>query len=246
MSVRATHTDHALSFDDGDDLRYARIDPRAPGDGRVLPLVIGLHYGWEGDMSPRHGNNFMRAFLEPVFRGQDAVLVAPNCPERTWHHPRSEAAVLALRRQLIAESAVASDHVVLAGYSLGGMGTWYLGTHHPDCFAAGIAVAAVPVLYPDDPQDSGLARFEELIARGVVGWREELARFPLWVVNSRADELIPYRAVEKAVGQMRRRGGKIEFISLDDVGHYDSRHYVEALRPLAAEVLARTSTTSRP
>ena len=60
MSERATTTDHQLSFDDGPDMRYARIDPRAPGDERALPLVIGLHYGWEGDMSPRHGRDFMR------------------------------------------------------------------------------------------------------------------------------------------------------------------------------------------
>ncbi len=243
MSERATITDHELSFDGGQDLRYALIDPRAPGDDRVLPLVIGLHYGWEGDMSPRHGRDFMRAFLEPVFRGQEVVLVAPNCPQRTWHHPRSEDAVLALRRQVIAEFETAADHVVLAGYSLGGMGTWYLGSRYPDRFAAGIAVAAVPVLAAEDPDDPGLVRFRDLVGRGAVGWREELARFPLWVVNSRADELIPFADVEKAVKSMQRRGGRIVFMPLDEVGHYDSRHYVEALRPLAAEVLACTATT---
>ncbi len=242
MSERATMSDHSLSFDEGSDLRYAQIQPRLSGDERALPLVIGLHYGWQGDMSPRHGRDFMRAFLEPVFRGQDAVLVAPNCPERTWHHPRSEAAILALRRQLIAELGVAADHVVLAGYSLGGMGTWYLASRYPDRFAAGIAVAAVPVLYPADPDDPGLAQFTELTARGVAAWRQELARFPLWVVNSRADELIPFTAVEWAVERMQRRGGQIAFRALDDVGHYDSRHYVDALRPVAADVLAHSAT----
>lgn len=241
MSARATITDHELSFDDGQDLRYAQIDARVAGDDRTLPLVIGLHYGWEGEMSPRHGRDFMRAFLEPVFKGQDAVLVAPNCPQRTWHHPRSQEAVLALRRQVIAEGGVAADHVVLAGYSLGGMGTWYMGARHPECFAAGIAVAAIPVVHFEDPDDPGLERFIDRVARGEVDWREELALFPLWVVNSRADELIPYEAVEKAVSRMQRRGGNIEFIPLDGVGHYDSRHYVEALRPLAADVLARTA-----
>ena len=241
MNGRATITDHELSFDDGENLHYARIDARGPGDERVLPLVIGLHYGWKGNLSPRHARNFIRAFLEPVFAGQDVVMVAPNCPERTWHHPRSEAAILALRQQVIEESGAAEDHVVLAGYSLGGMGTWYLGSRYPDRFAAGIAVAAVPVLQTEDPDETGLGRFAELAAGGEVGWREELARFPLWVVNSRADELIPFSAVQESVERMRRRGGQIEFIALDEVGHYDSRDYVAALRPLAAEVLARTA-----
>jgi pimeloyl-ACP methyl ester carboxylesterase len=207
----------------------------------VLPLVVGLHYGWEGELPARHARDFTRVFLEPVVAGQDAVVVAPYCPARTWHHPRSEAGVLALRDAAVAGFNAAPDHVVLAGYSLGGMGTWYLGSRYPDRFAAGVAVAAVPVLYPENPDESGLARFKELVAQGVVGWRAELERFPMWVVNSRADELIPFAAVEKAVGQMQRRGGRIEFMPLDDVGHYDSRHYVEALRPLMADVLARTA-----
>ena len=55
------------------------------------------------------------------------------------------------------------------------------------------------------------------------------------------DELIPCEAVERAVVSMKRRDAQIEFRVLNDVGHYDSRHYVEALRPVVAEVLARTA-----
>ena len=241
MSTRATITDHELAFDGGPPLRYVQIDPRADNDDRPLPLVLGLHYGWEGKMPPRHARDFMRVFLEPVFAGEEAILVAPYCPERTWHHPRSRAAVLALRQHALVDLGSPPEHVVLAGYSLGGMGTWFLGSRYPDRFAAGIAVAAVPVLHPEDPQESGLGRFTELVAKGVVGWRSELERFPMWVVNSRADELIPFAAVETAVERMQRRGALIEFMPLDGVGHYDSREYVDALRPLVADVLARTA-----
>jgi predicted esterase len=241
MSPRAEITDHEIDFDGGAPLRFVAIDPRPAGDTRSLPLVVGLHYGWKGDLPRRHARDFTRVFLEPVFAGQDAVIVAPYCPERTWHHPRSAAAVLALREHAVAALGAEPNHVVLAGYSLGGMGTWYLGPRHPDLFAAGIAVAAVPVLYPNDPDESGLVRFTELAEQGIVAWRPELADFPIWVVNSRADELIPFAAVEEAVASMQRRGGRIEFLPLDDVGHYDSRHYVETLRPLAAAVLAHTA-----
>lgn len=241
MSTRATLTDHEMVVADGPPLRYVQIDPRPPGDAAPLPLVMGLHYGWKDDMPPRHARDYTRVFLEPTFQGQRALLLAPYCPERTWHHPRSVAAVLALREHAVTTLGAQSDHVVLAGYSLGGMGTWYLGARHPDLFAAGIAVAAVPVLYPEDPDASGLERFHDLVQRGVVGWRDELAEFPLWVVNSRADELIPFDDVARAVRLMQRRGGRIDFTSLNDVGHYDSRQYVEALRPLVAEVLQQTS-----
>jgi predicted peptidase len=238
---RATITDHELPNDAGAPLRYVQIDPRHAGDERPLPLVIGLHYGWAGEMPPRHARDYTRVFLEPVLQGQEALIVAPYCPERTWHHPNSVEAVLALREHAIDTLAAQSDHVVLAGYSLGGMGTWYLGSRFPHLFAAGIAVAAVPILHPEESNDSGLERFTELVGKSVFGWREGLERFPLWVVNSRADELIPCGAVERAIVAMQRRGAQIEFRVLDDVGHYDSRHYVEALRPVVAEVLARTA-----
>ncbi|NKB89573.1 MAG: prolyl oligopeptidase family serine peptidase [Acidobacteria bacterium] len=241
MSQRAHITDHELPIEGDAPLRYVAIDRRQTGDGAV-PLVIGLHYGWEGDLPARHARDFTRVFLEPTFAAERAVLLAPYCPERTWHHPRSVAAVLALREHAIANLGVDPAHVVLAGYSLGGMGTWFLGPRHPDLFAAGIAVAAVPILYPDDPDVSGLERFVELADQGVFGWRPELKTFPMWVVNSRADELIPHPAVAKTVERMRRRGGQVDFTSLDGVGHYDSRQYVDALRPVVAEVLQRTAS----
>ena len=144
MAIRAHITDHELQIDDGAPLRYVAIGAEeAPADG-PRPLVIGLHYGWEGRMPPRHARDFTRVFLEPTFTSERAILLAPYCPELTWHHPRSEAAVLALREHAVANLGADPEHVVLAGYSLGGMGTWYLGTRHKDLFAAGIAVAAAP------------------------------------------------------------------------------------------------------
>lgn len=228
---------------DGGRLRYAFAPAASPGS--AAPLVLGLHYGWPGEMPPRHARDFLRVFLEPTFAGHGVQIAAPYCPEASWHHPRSERAVLELLDHLVANPAVDPARVVLAGYSLGGMGTWYLGARYPDRFAGGMAVAAAPVLYrADDEAGSGLEAFLEQSARGVTAWHQGLRSFPLWVVHSRADELIPHAPVEKAVASVRRRGADVRFVTLDDVGHYDSRQYVAALRPYVARLLAGESAAS--
>lgn len=232
--------DRELPLPDGGTLRYA-LAPLE--DASAAPLVLGLHYGWEGEMPPRHGRDFLRVFLEPTFAGTGTVIAAPYCPGRTWHDPRSAEAVLRLLDHLLEEPSVDPDTVILAGYSLGGMGTWYLGSRHPERFRAGLAVAAVPLLYRpgSEHRRAGLEHFLELSRRRVVPWHEGLARLPMTVVNSRADELMPFDAVERAVRSLRRRGADVELIGLDGVGHYDSREYVEALRPVVRRLLGNGS-----
>lgn len=228
--------DRTLPLSGGGELRYAFAPPDP--DATDAPLVIGLHYGWEGAMPPRHARDYLRVFLEPTFAGHGAVLAAPYCPARSWHHPRSEAAVLELVDALVEELPVDPDRVVLAGYSLGGMGTWYLGARYPDRFAGGMAVAAAPVLYrKPEEEGSGLPNFLELAERGIVPWHDGLRDFRLFVVHSDADELIPHDPVARAVRSLERRGADLEFVTLPAVGHYDSREYVTALRPYVAELL---------
>jgi pimeloyl-ACP methyl ester carboxylesterase len=235
--------DRTLPLPDGTTLRWA-LAPVPDGAPTPAPLVLGLHYGWRGEMPPRHGGDFLRVFLEPTFAGTGAVIVAPYCPALSWHDPRSADAVLRLLDHVLQEQPVDPQRVVLAGYSLGGMGTWYLGARHPDRFLAGMAVAAVPVLYgPGRTEGSGLEHFLELSRRRVVPWHAGLMRIPMYVVNSRSDELMPFDLVTAAMTSLRRRGARIELVTLEGVGHYDSREYVEALRPIARRVLASSSST---
>lgn len=231
--------DRHLELAGGERLRFAWAAPEPSSGERLPPLVLGLHYGWRRTMPPRHGRDFLRVFLEPTFAGSGAAIAAPYCPERSWDHPRSVAAVLGLLDDLLERETVDPEHVVLAGYSLGGMGAWYLGARYPERFAAGMAVAAAPVVQrAPDHEGSGLAAFLAQVERGEVPWHEGLARFPLHVVHSRDDELIPFAPVERAVQALRARGAAVRFYPLEGVGHYDSRRYVEALRPVVQQLLS--------
>jgi predicted esterase len=199
---------------------------------RQVPLIVALHYGWKGDLPQRMGRDFLRVFVEPAFADLGAVIVAPNCPSTSWRHPASIDAVKRLRDMAIAELPVDPERILLTGFSLGGMGTWYIGTHHPDLFSAAIPVAAVPVFDRGQEDRSGLAEFVERVGRGEqTGWHDGLRRLHLHAVNSRADELIPFAPVAAAVRQLQRRGADLEFLALDDIGHYDSAAFAAAMRP---------------
>lgn len=237
MPPRLSLQQFQLHFDDGPALEYAIGVPETAddvGSGGGLPLVMALHFGWKGDQSPRQGRDFLRLLPEPGLGELGAVLVAPTCPENTWNHPRSERAVLALLDDVVDKYPVAAEKVVLTGFSLGGMGTWLLAAEHPERFSVAIPVGAVPILQRGADAGAGRAEFHRVAAGGEVPWHEGLLGVPVYVINSCADELIPCAPVRNAVQQLRARGAEIEFVALEDVGHYESVEYVAALRESVA------------
>ncbi|MSU36651.1 MAG: phospholipase [Pedosphaera sp.] len=61
------------------------------------------------------------------------ILVSPQCPaERTWKDDE----LLALLDEVIAKHNVDRARVYVTGLSMGGYGSWSLGTRHPERFAA--------------------------------------------------------------------------------------------------------------
>jgi predicted esterase len=220
-----------LELADGRELPVAVAVPEVP-EGRGAPLVLALHYGWKGELPERMGRDFLRVFVEPAYHRLGAVIVSPNCPGTSWRQPESIDAVLRLRQRALEELPVDAERVLLTGFSLGGMGTWYLGAHHPELFSAAIPVAAVPAFGPGHADRSALAEFVESVGRGDPAvWHDGLRRLHFCAVNSRADELIPFEPVERAVRELQRRGADLEFFAVDGVGHYDSPAFAEAMQP---------------
>jgi len=100
-----------------------------PGDYRAdkpFPLLVTLHgHGWYAPFQghPARVNNGVLT-VAPHGRGsQDYMLLA-------------EDDVLAVIDDVIRDYWVDLDRIVLEGHSMGGTGSWHLGVHHPDRFAA--------------------------------------------------------------------------------------------------------------
>ena len=235
-----------LALDDGTQLHYAVATPDDMDAAESLPLVVGLHYGWRGEQSPRLGRDFLRLLVEPGVGATRAILVAPNCPEGSWNHPRAEAAVLALVDAVVREYPVDTDRILVTGFSLGGMGTWFFAANHAEVFDAAIAIASVPVIDHGARSRTDPDAFLAALADGVAPWVSGLMRVPFFVINSRADELIPFAQAEAAAAALAELGAPVRFLPLEGISHYESAGYVPALRQGVRWVLQQWGDAPEP
>ena len=126
------------------------------------------------------------------------------------------------------------------------MGTWFFAANHPEVFDAAIAIASVPVVDHGARSRTDPAAFPAAVAEGSAPWVSQLMRVPLFVVNSRADELIPFAQAEAATAALAERGAPVRFLPLDEISHYQSAAYVPALQQGISWVLQQWDDASVP
>ena len=193
-----------LKTPDGSTLRYGLSVPGDYNASRPRPLVLVLHPGGGG--SPYYGAGFMRSIFLPGLRDLAPIMIAPDVPGRAWTEPRAEQAVMALVAATIDEFAVDRQRILVAGFSLGGAGTWYLSARHADRFTAAIVMAG---------------RTEEPLAT--------LARIPTYVIHGRDDEVVPFGPAEERARSLEKMSRPVAFDALSGVSHYAMGSYVAAL-----------------
>ena len=155
MSESRTRPDCAVTLGPGihqqllppDNLRFSVAIPDGYESGRPVPLVLALHYG--GTVTPFYGMGLLQGLVEPALRQLGAIIAAPDNVANGWSNPRSEANVLALLDAIQEDYSIDPGKTLLLGYSMGGMGTWYLAARHPERFKAAIPIAGRPV-WPRD------------------------------------------------------------------------------------------------
>lgn len=177
---------------------YDAADPR--------PLVLALHPG--GPRVAYYGSRFLQEVVLPGLGDLRAVVVAPDCPGRSWTDPISEKAVMALVEQVRREYAIDSRRILVTGFSMGGRGTWFMASHHPDLFTGAIVMAG-PV--GDEPLDK----------RSVM---------PTYVIHSPEDLVVPFAPAEQTARRLAAMGRPVKFEELRGPGHSDMGGYVDALR----------------
>jgi predicted peptidase len=196
----------AFPVPDSGPMRYALTLPRGYNPRVARPLVLALHPG--GERFPGYGGAFAQQVIAPGLSELGAIVIAPDCPTRSWTDAISERAVLALMRSILTDYNVDRSRVLVAGFSLGGRGTWFFSSHHSDLFTAAIVMAGSP---GDQPIDG-------------------LARIPTFVIHSRDDEVVPFGPTERAVSELKKLNRTIEFEPLVGRTHYQMPGYIESLK----------------
>jgi predicted peptidase len=175
-----------------------------PADPR--PLVLALHPG--GARAAYYGSRFLQEVVLPGLGELRAVVVAPDCPARSWTDPMADQAVMALLEQVRRDHAIDGRRILVTGFSMGGRGAWFMSSHHPDLFTAAIVMAG-PV--GDEP----------------IGKRSLM---PTYVIHSPEDLVVPFAPAEQAARQLAAMGRPIKFEEVRGPGHSDMGGYVDALR----------------
>ena len=216
-----------LTLEDGSEVRYALALPEDADLDQPVPLILALHHSWEGELPSFYGLTFLIRLIAPAFEELGAIMVAPDAPERDWLSPRSQRAIWAVIDQVRSEFEIDPRRVVITGFSLGGLGTWYMAAEHADFFSAAIPIATAPTVTRGDNTEE--PEYRRFLREGTVRWRESLRDIPFFVVHSRADELIAFDRVEQAVEDLGTKGVSIEFVAVDGIGHYEVMNYVDSV-----------------
>ena len=195
-----------VNFSDGKTMPYMLHSPFVTSISK-LPLVIVLH-GTE-PQGMYKGETILKFLAVPGLQNLNAVFIAPTLMAPHWTYPDAlEMIETFVKGALEADWPIDPNKIVVIGYSSGGMGVWAMTGINPDLFAAGIPVAAEPV----------------------IGSLKGTLVVPKYVIHSKADEVFPFDEVERDVLAEIEKGAPITFASAENFSHSGISNYVPMLR----------------
>lgn len=174
---------------------------------KATPLVIALHYAGHGQ--PHYATGYLSSLVAPGLQGLGAIVIAPDCPDKSWSTARAEKVVLGLVDLAVAAWKIeplpsGRPRVLLTGYSMGAIGTWRIASRHPERFAVALPVAGRPE-------------------------NVDAMKLPTYVIHGSDDALFPAAAAEHAVEALRARGIESWYAEGAGLGHYDTGRYLQLL-----------------
>jgi pimeloyl-ACP methyl ester carboxylesterase len=180
--------------------KYILHVPAAAKKGAKTGLFIGLHGG-----GPGVGDG---AQIEGLFGAPSGtmILVYPTVIQKdavAWNTEREEQYVLAILAELRRSFSIDTNHVYIAGHSMGGWGTWSIAGRHADLFAGASAMAGGTV------------------GPGTVA---NLKNLPFWFYHSTDDPQVNFQPDHKAaelLESLKKEYGPYDFVykEYNDIGH---------------------------
>ncbi len=170
-------------------------------NGESSPLLLFLHGAGE------RGNdlNLVKKWGPPKILENGGklpfVVVAPQCPpEQFW----DIYLLKELLDEIIGTYNIDKSRIYLTGLSMGGFGSWSLGSMFPNYFAA-----MAPICGGGEPF---------LVARS-------LKDMPLWVFHGKKDRAVPESASAILVEALKAKGSSVKYTVLPEGNHADSWIY---------------------
>jgi predicted peptidase len=193
---------------------YRLLSPATTTAGERYPLVLFLHGAGERGADNRAQLKYLPTWMTTAENRQQypCFLIAPQCrPDTYWvetprafyrsaprQAPGPQMEVVSdILEQLLAAHPIDPQRLYLTGLSMGGYGSWDLGTRLAERWAA-----VAPICGGGD----------ELYA-------DRLAGVPVWAWHGDLDEIVPVARSRAMIEAIRRAGGEPKYTELRGVGH---------------------------
>lgn len=193
----------ALNISKSVRLNYlVHLPPQLPDKpGQLWPTILFLHgFGESGDNPDAVMTQGLPRYISehPDF---PFIVIAPQCPWQTWW-PELADALDVLLEECAAAYPIDPNRLYLTGLSMGGYGTWYLGTKWPQRFAAIAPICGGGYWFHGFPQRV-----------------EGLKNVPIWVFHGAQDPVVPLEASQLLVNMLKAVGGTVQFTIYPDADH---------------------------
>mgnify|MGYP001500608623 FL=1 len=204
-----------------DNFRYRVYLPQNL-DKNVKPaILIYLHgAGNRGD----DNESQLNGLADQIDANKDKIsfiVVIPQClPDRFWDEQMLKRANQALD-DVKAEFGGDEDRLFVAGFSLGGFGTWTMAAMFPGKFAAIVPMSGRVLPRPNEmksvsPEIAELAKAPE----PYLSFAERVGRVPIWIFHGTADKVVPIDSSRQMIKAILRSGNaNVKFSEVEGAGH---------------------------
>lgn len=202
--------------------RYRLYVPPDRTPGEKLPVMLYLH----GSDDRGDDNQLQLRGVAEHFRSHPNdfhfIIVFPQCPtDRFWDKeliPRAMAALDQTVKKLNGDES----RLYVAGFSLGGYGTWAAAAMYPGKFAAIVPMSGRILARPGErknaaPEIIGLAESSDPYA----AFANRIGKTPVWVFHGANDNIVPVEGSRKMVQALKDAGNQnVQYNELEGIAHY--------------------------
>jgi predicted peptidase len=187
------------------DRRFTISIPDGYAGKNTTPLILALH--WGGTVVNYIGKSLLVGLIGPALDELDAIIVAPDRTTDNWANSQSEADLIEMLQFVTEYYSIDQAQTLITGYSIGGIGAWYMGTRHQDLFTAVLPISARPCPAAVETE-----------------WK-----IPIYVIHSKNDQVFPLDEVRDTVNKLKLDDVNIQLKILEWATHYDTSGYITPL-----------------
>jgi predicted peptidase len=199
--------------------RYQVYVPADFSPKKKWPVILFLHgAGERGDDGIVQTQVGLGAAIRRSAERFPCIVVLPQCRDHQVWFGEMETLALQTLEQSIKEFNGDLQQIYLTGLSMGGYGTFYLASRHPQKFAAVAPICGgvvPPPTFPFPPDAAAHIPAEQPYATIA----KKIGSTPVWIFHGDADNVIPVTESRQMAEALRALGRNVKYTEYAGVAH---------------------------